>query len=103
MTGPEESMACTLSGPELAERVRAWMDVASQATSREVHEGRVISTYPADGQLLVRLRDLIAAEAECCPGMEFHVEERPTQIVVELRVPHGMGRPLAGMLGTDAV
>jgi MerR family copper efflux transcriptional regulator len=103
MSSPETSFACTLSGPELLERIQAWQDVASQATSREVHEGRVVSTYPPDPQLLVRLRDLIAAEAECCPFMQFHVEERPTHVVVELRVPHGMGRTLAGMLGTDAV
>ncbi|MGH2556595.1 MAG: hypothetical protein ACRDHO_12880 [Actinomycetota bacterium] len=95
----EEPFACTLSGPELIERIREWTDVASHATSREVHESRVVSTYPADRQLLARLRNLIAAEAECCPFMEFHVEEQPTHVVVELRVPSDMGRALAVMLG----
>jgi MerR family copper efflux transcriptional regulator len=99
MASREESLACTLSGPELSERIREWTDVASQATSREVHESRVVSRYPADPHLLARLRNLIAAEAECCPFIEFHVEERPTHFVVELRVPPDMGGVLSVMLG----
>jgi hypothetical protein len=95
----EETLACRLSGPELIERIREWGQVASQATSRHVEKGRILSTYPPEQQLLQQLRKLIAAEAECCPFMQFNVEERPDQIVVELRVPEDMSEALAVMLG----
>jgi MerR family copper efflux transcriptional regulator len=95
----EETLACSLSGPELVERIREWGQVASHATSRHVEKGRIVSTYPLDQQLLQRLRRLIAAEAECCPFMQFNVEEGPDKVEVELRVPEDMSEALAVMLG----
>ena len=95
----QEMLACSLSGPELVERVREWADVASHATSRHVEKGRIVSTYPPDQQLLQQLRELISAEAECCPFMKFNVEERPDEVEVELRVPDDMSEALAVMLG----
>ena len=97
---PEENrLACSLSGPELVERVREWGDVASHATSRRVEKGRIVSTYPRDAGVLRRLRRLIAAEADCCPFMHFHIEEGPDEVEVELRVPDDMSEALAVMLG----
>ena len=94
-----ETLACSLSGPDLVERIREWGHVASHATSRHVEKGRIVSTYPPDQQLLRQLRKLIAAEAECCPFMQFTVEEGPDQVEVELRVPEDMSEALAVMLG----
>jgi hypothetical protein len=98
----EETLACSLSGPGLIERISEWGQVASQATGRHVEKGRILSTYPPDRQLVQQLRMLIAAEAECCPFMQFNVEERPDQVVVELRVPEDMSEALAVMLGLVA-
>ena len=95
----EEMLTCSLGGQQLIERIREWGQLASQATSRHVEKGRIVSTYPPDRQLLQQLRKLIAAEAECCPFMRFDVEERPDQVVVELRVPEDMSEALAVMLG----
>lgn len=95
----EEAIACSLSGPELIERVKEWREVASRAISREVHGGRIVATYPADQQLVQQLRGLIAAEAECCSFMRFEVDEGPDQVVVELQVPEDMSEVLATMLG----
>jgi hypothetical protein len=94
-----EPLACSLSGPEFFQRVSEWSVVASQATSRHVGKGRVVSTYPADEQLLQQLRRLIAAEADCCPFMQFSIEEGVDQFVVELRVPEEMTEALGVMLG----
>jgi hypothetical protein len=94
-----ETLACSLSGPELVERIREWGWVASQATGRHVEKGRIVSTYPPDQGLLGQLRKLIAAEAECCPFMQFKVDEGRDQVVVELRVPDDMSEALAVMLG----
>ncbi len=95
----EEIIACTLNGPELVERIREWGEVASHARSRNVQKGRIVSTYPNDAQLLQRLRQLIADEAECCTFMKFNVHQHPDEIVVELTVPEDMGEALAVMLG----
>jgi MerR family transcriptional regulator, copper efflux regulator len=95
----EETLACSLSGPDMIERIREWGQVASRATSRHVEKGRIVSIYPPDQQLLQQLRELIAAEAECCPFMRFNVEEGPDEVEVELRVPDDMSEALAVMLG----
>ncbi|MDQ3987312.1 MAG: hypothetical protein M3280_12550 [Actinomycetota bacterium] len=88
-----------MSGPELVERIKEWGRVASRATSRHVGKGRIVSTFPRDRELVQQLRRLIAAEARCCSFMQFNVEERPEQVVVELRVPDDMSETLAGILG----
>lgn len=94
----QEPLVCSLSGPELIDRVTEWQQVSSQALSRKIESGRVISTFPADAQLLQQLRRLIAAEAECCSFMRFQITEEPDQLTVELRVPEGMEDALAVML-----
>ncbi len=43
--------------------------------------------YPNDPQLRHRLRELIAAEAECCSFLRFDLHERPDTIVTEVRLP----------------
>ncbi len=95
----EETLACSLSGPEMIERIREWGQVAARATSRHVEKGRIVSTYPPDQPLLQQLRRLIAAEAECCPFMQFKVDEGADRVEVELRVPEDMSEALAVMLG----
>jgi hypothetical protein len=95
----KETLACSLSGPDLVQRIGEWAQVASQATSRHVEKSRILSTYPADEQLLQQLRGLIAAEAECCPFMQFSVQEGIDHFVVELRVPEEMSEALSVMLG----
>lgn len=101
MTDPE-AQACSLSGPDLVERMAEWGRVASQATTRHVEPGRIVSTYPPDQRLLQQLRKLIAAEADCCSFMHFDVDEGPDEVVVDLRVPEDMSEGLAVMLGLVA-
>ncbi|MGH2747166.1 MAG: hypothetical protein ACRDKB_04510 [Actinomycetota bacterium] len=95
----EETLACSLSGPDLVQRIREWTEVASHAQSRHVEKGRIVSTYPNDHQLIQRLRQLIEAEAECCPFMKFDVQLNADEVVVELNVPDEMSEALAVMLG----
>lgn len=64
-----------------------------------MEKSRVVSTFPNDDQLLQQVRELIAAEADCCPFMAFTIEERPDQFLVELRVPEEMSGALALMPG----
>jgi MerR family transcriptional regulator, copper efflux regulator len=94
-----EEIACSLNGPELIERINQWREVSSHATGREIAKGRIVSTYPSDPGLLQQFRKLIAAEAECCPFMQFDITENDDHFLVELRVPEDMSVALAMMLG----
>ena len=94
-----EPIACSLTESELTERMASWREVASRGTSRYAEKGRIVSSYRRDERLLQQLRELIAAEAECCSFMQFNIEERPEEVVVELRVPPEMSDALAVMLG----
>jgi hypothetical protein len=98
MDGPAQVLMCSLEGDQLARRVRAWQEVASRATARHVKDDRVTATYPNDAQLLVELRELIDAEAECCPFLDFRIEERPDRILTELRFPEDMPAPMRALL-----
>lgn len=91
--------ACSLPGPELMDRIQQWSQVVQRATSREVGDGRIISTYPRDPGLLEELRKLIAAEADCCSFMKFEVTEVADKVVVEVGVPEEMNFVLAAMFG----
>ena len=84
---------CTLESSELIERIAEWREVSSQAISRRVEAERITSTYPPDPDLLERLQDLIAAEAECCAFLDFTIQEGERQTVVELAFPAD-ARPL---------
>jgi hypothetical protein len=95
----DQQLACTLSGPELVQRIQDWRQVASQATSRTVGEKGIVSVYPRKPELIGELRRLIHAEAECCAFMEFQLSEMGDEVVVELRVPDEMSHVLPMLLG----
>ncbi len=80
------ALGCSLDDQELAARTEQWRKVSARAQSRRTAPGRVVATYPKDDKLLGEIRRLIAAEAECCPSMQFTVDEQPDRVVVELRV-----------------
>jgi hypothetical protein len=85
-----QPLTCSLDGTELTARLDAWREVVARATCRAVENSRVVAVYPKDEDLLARLRELIAAEAECCSFLHFNLEETPDAIVTELRLPEGM-------------
>ena len=90
MAFPQETLACTLEGKELEERVRAWSEVASQGRARKIEPGRIVSVYPRDAALRTRLDQLIEAEAECCTFLKFNIEDGDDSMTVELRLPEEM-------------
>jgi hypothetical protein len=87
MATPALVSGCTLDGSELLARIHAWQQVTSRATSRRVEDTRIVATYPNDPRLLKQLRELIDAEAACCPFLEFALEEKADSLVAELRFP----------------
>ena len=62
---------CSLDPDALATRLAAWHDLDRAALSRrETPDGTEVR-YPLEPGLADRLLQLIAAEAECCPGLRF--------------------------------
>jgi hypothetical protein len=90
MATPPRPLSCSLNGDELFDRIEAWRELVQRATSRGVEGDRVVAVYPNDAQLLGRLRELIAAEAECCAFLRFSLEETPDAILTELRLPEAL-------------
>src|SRR5688572_12394719 len=82
-----DTNGCTLDANGLTERVAEWRDVSAHAISRTVEPEKITSIYPSDLRLLKRLRDLIAAEAECCTFLSFTIQEDERHTVVELAFP----------------
>ncbi len=105
MHAPAQKLACTLESSQLLDRMQAWQQVVSQATSLRIDDRRIIATYPNDAQLLRRLRELVGAEAACCSFLEFSLEERPDEIISELRFSEEMPAPIKelirGVIGDD--
>ena len=95
----QETLHCSLSGEELMQRIAEWKELGAHALTRENRGNQVVTTFPRREEVSTRLRELIAAEAECCTFMKFDVEERQDEIVVELRVPDEMAPMLSMMLG----
>ena len=87
MDQPAQPLVSRLDGAELVDRIDAWREVVALATTRHVEDGRLAAVYPKDAQILARLRELIAAEAECCSFLRFSLEETSDAILTELRLP----------------
>src|SRR5688572_1706045 len=93
-----EGLACTLSGPELVQRIHEWREIASRALSRTVEGNSVVTIYPLEDELRRELDRLIEAEKDCCSFMTFEVAEGKNELVVKLSVPNEMRHVLALML-----
>ena len=88
----ELPVACTLGPADGAERMRRWQRLAAAAApASHLEDGRLVVRYQAAPGVLGELRDLAAAEADCCSFAEWAVTEqggRPTLVVSV-----GAGRP----------
>lgn len=82
-----ESNGCALGTAEMVERLDAWRAISSQATARTVEPTKITSVYPSEPLLVQRLRDLIAAEAVCCPVLEFNLRQEAGRTILELEFP----------------
>ncbi len=75
---------CSLEPDALAARMAAWRDLDRAALSRtQTPEGTEVR-YRLQPGLAERLLELIAAEAECCPGLRF---DATVTLVVSVHSP----------------
>ena len=66
-----DASSCSLGPDALAARMVEWHDLDRAALSRrQTAEGTEVR-YRLEPGLAERLLELIAAEAECCPGLRF--------------------------------
>jgi MerR family transcriptional regulator, copper efflux regulator len=93
-----ERATCRLSPDALSERRGAWRSLMAQALHRRVEPGRVLSTYPNGPEIVRSLAQLVAAEKDCCPFLEFDIREGGSTIEVELRYPPGFAAMFASVL-----
>jgi MerR family transcriptional regulator, copper efflux regulator len=95
-----ERATCSLSPNTLSERRSAWRSLIAQALHRRVEPGRVLSTFPNGPEIARSLAQLVEAENDCCPFLEFDIRESDSTIEVELRYPPEFAATLASVLGT---
>jgi hypothetical protein len=90
-------IACTLTGASLAERadwLRRLGDAALIAGTRD--GDRLALRFRAEAADDVR--ELVRAETECCPFLEFDVEAREEEVRLGITGPADAGPVLDGML-----
>jgi hypothetical protein len=93
-----ERAACSLSPTALSDRRGAWRSLTAQALHRRVEPGRVLGTYPNRPEIARSLAQLVEAEKDCCPFLEFDIREGDSTIEVELRYPPEFAGTLASVL-----
>ena len=97
-TVSEPEATCSLSPDGLSERRGAWRSLMAQALHRRVEPGRVLSTYPNGPEIARSLAQLVEAEKDCCPFLEFDIRESDSTIEVELRYPPEFAATLASVI-----
>jgi hypothetical protein len=87
-----EPVACSLSGPELKERL-AEISAAGRHAVRVGDELR----FPGDAATRERLQGIIAAESRCCAFLSFDLRESGDELVLTIDAPAD-GEPIASEL-----
>jgi hypothetical protein len=80
-----EPIACTLTAADLEDRREAWLKVGTFGqASTEISGGLAFKFTPATG-VYESLEQLVWLEADCCPWMNFTLEDAPGRITLTVR------------------
>jgi hypothetical protein len=83
-----QPIACTLTAADHAARAAETADLARRALrSRERTADGARLTFDPSPETERRLRDLVAAEAECCPFLRLDLRAAPDALVLEIAGP----------------
>ena len=95
-------IACSLTPPELQERRSTLLRKVKDAVVevKELNEGYAYR-FPADGEWIVELANVITLERECCPFLTFNLRLEPAAgpIWLELTGPQGTKDFLRSLFG----
>jgi len=86
----ELPIACTLSGPDLAERLREMNDLGRSAlleVERNGARGRAVLRFERDDETAERLRAIVAAEARCCAFLDMTVRAGADALALTIDAP----------------
>jgi hypothetical protein len=73
-------IACTLTEADLRDRRQAWLKVGNYAKgSGKVPGGMAFTFVPGPG-VDDSLRELVRLEAECCPWMDFRLQNTSSEV-----------------------
>jgi MerR family transcriptional regulator, copper efflux regulator len=80
-------IACSLDGKGQRARLEDWAELANTATSREELPDGFRYTFAGDDDLEARIRELAAAEQDCCSFLRFEVTRIADQIEMTVKAP----------------
>ena len=87
-------VACSLDGPDQADRAAAWLTAVDGAATAPIDDGLRI-TVPLDR--LAAITELAAAEQQCCPFLDFRIHLDHDVVHLEVRAPAAAADQLAGL------
>ena len=81
-------IACSLGAADLRQRLAAIAELgADSLLSREADDGRHLLRFRADAATRRRLGEIVAAEVECCPFLDFRLSEGRGELVLSIAAP----------------
>lgn len=81
-------IACSLGANDLKQRLATITEIGAESLlSREVEGGRHLLRFRSDAATRRQLKEIVAAEAECCSFLDLALEERSGDLVLSVRAP----------------
>jgi len=94
----ETSIACSLSGGELQDRIAAIDAIGADSLIRSGTDGaRHLLHFHSDSVTRRRLEEIVAAEAECCSFLDLQLSEQDGELILTIAAPRN-GQPVADEL-----
>ena len=83
----ERPVACSLGAAELEQRAATIGAVGASLTSHGVEDGHHSLRFRATPQTRRHLKEIVAAEAECCPFLDLSLTEEDSELILSIAAP----------------
>jgi hypothetical protein len=94
----ELPLACSLETTALEQRLADIAELGGVSLlGSSVERDRRVLRFRADADTARRLRDVVAAEAECCSFLELELSEEEGALVLSIAAPADAGDVAAGL------
>jgi hypothetical protein len=81
----ELPVACSLTGPQAAERAEEFRELARRALAgRDRRDGALLLRFRSEPGVAEQVEDLAARERECCPFLEVEVGAREGEVELSI-------------------
>jgi len=101
---PEQlPVACSLSAPELPERLAQMAELGRDALLGARNDGtHARLRFAAGAGIRARVDAIVSAESHCCAFLTMHVSEGPDTVVLTVEAPEGAEVVLAELVDAFA-